>query len=287
MQQITKNILKQVYLPRPANSRKYDYGFLLVIGGSEYYTGAPALSAMAAFRAGIDMVKVLAPRRAADIIAGFSPNLSTIPFEGKWFDEEDVALALSHEKSAQAVAGDKAAVLIGGGLGRSPETQKAVCQFLQESSASIVIDADALHAVACDKACLKGKQAVLTPQAYEFFVLTGKDVKDLPLDEKAEIVKQEAAKLGAVIVLKGGVDIISDGKEVVLNETGCPFMTVGGTGDVLAGILAGFVAWGNDPFLAAQAATFLSGKAGEMAAKKFGPGMLATDVIDFIPEAIK
>ncbi|MCG2690113.1 hypothetical protein L6252_02420, partial [Candidatus Parcubacteria bacterium] len=132
MEKITTSILKEVYKERPLESRKYDFGFLLVVGGSEHYTGSPALAGMAAFRAGVDMVKILAPKRAADIIAGFSPNLATSPFMGKWFDAEDVPFALSQEKSIFEVAGDKAVLLIGGGLGRSPEVKQAVADFLKE-----------------------------------------------------------------------------------------------------------------------------------------------------------
>ena len=84
MQEVTPSILKQIYRERPADVKKYDYGLLLIIGGSEFYSGAPALSAMAAFRAGVDMARIVAPKRAADIIASFSPTLAAYPLEGKW-----------------------------------------------------------------------------------------------------------------------------------------------------------------------------------------------------------
>ena len=84
MQEVTKNILKKIYKVRPPESKKYDFGLLIVIGGSEFYSGSPALSAMAAFRAGVDMVRIIAPKRAADIIASFSPDLAAYPLEGKW-----------------------------------------------------------------------------------------------------------------------------------------------------------------------------------------------------------
>jgi len=286
MQKITQNILKEVYPTRPPESRKYDYGFLLIIGGSEHYTGSPALAGLAAFRAGVDMVKILAPQRAADIIASFSPNLATSAFSGKWFDQEDVVFALSQEKSIREVAGAKSALLIGGGLGRSPEVRAAVEEFLSETEMPTVIDADAIYVVAKNKALIKDKHYLLTPHYYEFFVLSGKEIKDLPLEEKAEEVRKAALELGCVILLKGRVDIISDGKEVALNYTGTPQMTVGGTGDTLAGIAGAFLAMGFDPLTSAKAAAFLNGKAGELAGKRFGPGTLATDVIDSICEVI-
>ena len=286
MEKIIPSILKEVYKVRPLESRKYDFGFLLIVGGSEHYTGSPALAGLAAFRAGVDMVKILAPLRAADIIASFSPNLATSPFMGKWFDKEDVAFALSQEKSVFEVAGDRASLLIGGGLGRSPEVKQAVVDFLKEASLKAVIDADALHVVAKHKDLVKNKNYILTPHYYEFFVLSGREIKELPIEEKAKIVQETARDLGCVILLKGRVDIISDGKQVALNYTGNAQMTVGGTGDTLAGIAGALLALTNNPFLAAKAAAFINGKAGELASKKFGPGTMATDLIDSIPEVI-
>jgi len=101
------------------------------------------------------------------------------------------------------------------------------------------------------------------------------------------VVKEEAARFGSIILLKGEKDIISDGKETAINETGSLYLTVGGTGDVLAGICGSLLAQGIEPFLVAQAAAFINGKAGEIAAKKFGPGLTATDLIEAIPEVLK
>ncbi|MEK7173088.1 MAG: NAD(P)H-hydrate dehydratase [Patescibacteria group bacterium] len=284
---ISKDILKKVYLPRPSDSHKYDFGLLLVIGGGEFYTGSPALSAMAAFRAGVDMAQILAPKRAADIIASFSPNIAAFPLKGDWLDKEDVPVLISHAISAKSVSSDKTAIVVGGGVGRSGETQDAIAGFLEETDSKIVVDADAIYALSKNPLSIKDNPAIITPNAYEFFILTGKKVADLSIEEKAKIVQEEALKINSTILLKGFVDIISDGKETVIDETGTPYMTVGGTGDTLAGICGAFLAMGFPPFLAAQAGSFVNGKAGELASKKFGPSMLATDLIDFIAEAIK
>ena len=287
MQKITKDILKQIYPLRPSNSHKYDFGLLLIIGGGEFYTGSPALSAMAAFRAGVDMAQVLAPKRAADIIASFSPNIAAFPLKGDWLDKEDVPILISHAISARSVAGDKTAVVIGGGVGRSEETQMAIGEFLEETDSKIVVDADAIYALAKNPLSIKDNPAIITPNSHEFFVLTGKKIGDLSIEEKAKIVQEEAIKINSVILLKGFVDIISNGKETVMDETGTPYMTVGGTGDTLAGTCGAFLAMGYDPFLSAQAASFVNGKAGELASKKFGPSMMATDLIDEIVNVIK
>ena len=95
------NDIKKIYGPRPADSRKYDFGLMLVIGGSEFYTGAPALAAMAGFRAGLDMVRIVAPKRAADIIASFSPTLASYGIQGNHVEKEHVALLVSRKKSRE------------------------------------------------------------------------------------------------------------------------------------------------------------------------------------------
>ena len=287
MLKITKNILKKVYPPRQKEVHKYDFGLLLIIGGGEFYTGSPALAGMAAFRAGVDMVQILAPTRAANIIASFSPNLAAYPLKGKWLDKEDLPNLISMTEAAKQVAPDKAAIVIGGGLGRSEETKETVLEYLEQIKIKAVIDADGIHAVAKDLQVLKGKNFLLTPHAFEFFVLTGKEVKNLNFEEKIKVVKEEAARFGSIILLKGEKDIISDGQEVAINEAGSPYLTTGGTGDTLAGICGSLLAQGIEPFLAAQAAAFINGKAGEIAAKKFGPGLTATDLIEAIPEVLK
>ncbi|MCD6500646.1 NAD(P)H-hydrate dehydratase [bacterium] len=298
MIKITKSILKKVYPPRPPEVHKYDYGLLLVIGGGEFYSGSPALAAMAAFRAGVDMVQILAPKRAADIIASFSPNLATFPLEGNWLDKEDLPVLLSMTEAAKQVAPGKAAVVIGGGLGRSEETKQTVLEYLtgvsgvrhvsdtESQALGVVVDADGIHAIAKNLEVVKGKNFVLTPHAFEFFVLTGKEVKSLSFEEKTRVVREEAEKLGCVILLKGKKDIISDGKEIAIAESGSPYLTVGGTGDTLAGICGSLLAQGQSPFLAAQAGAFLNGRAGEIAAKKYGPGLTAIDLIEAIPQVL-
>ncbi len=287
MIEVTKKILKEIYKPRPANAKKYDFGLLLVIGGSEFYSGSPALSAMAAFRAGVDMVRIIAPKRAADIIAGFSPNLAAYPLKGDWLSKEHLADLLSMTEAAKAVSNGKCAVVIGGGAGRSSETQQVILEYLAQISVPAVIDADAIHALAANPPVVSGKPFLMTPHTYEFFVLTKKEVYQLPDEEKIKIVKAEASRLKTTILLKGATDIISDGKEVALSKTGSPLMSKGGTGDTLAGIAGALAARGIDLFKAGQAGAFINGLAGELAVKKFGESLMATDLIEAIPEAIK
>ena len=287
MEYIKKSILKKIYKIRPKDSHKYDFGYVLIIGGSQVYSGSPALVAEAALRAGVDLTLVIAPERAANIIASFSPDLITFPLKGsnlKAFHLKDLILLT---KKAQEVSRRKVAIVIGGGLGRDEKTQETVRQYLSTIDIPVVIDADAIWAISKRKEILKRKKSILTPHNYEFFILSGKDVSNISLKEKIKIVRDTAQKLRTVILLKGNIDIISDGKIIFLNKTGCPEMTVGGTGDTLAGICGCFLSQGFDRVLTAGAAAYLNGRAGELAKKDLGPGLLASDIVKYIPKVIK
>lgn len=289
MIEVTKDILKIIYPKRPEVGSKYDYGLLVVVGGSEFYSGSPAFASLAAFRAGVDMVRIIAPKRAADIIASFAPDLAAYPLKGDWLTKEHLATLLEMVKGAKEVARGKAAVVIGGGMGRSKETQETILDFLSEiSEPSIpcVIDADAIYAVSQKPEIISGKPFLITPHSFEFFILTGKEVMGKTEEEKIRIVQEEAQRLQTTILLKGGTDIISDGREVALSKTGCSLMTVGGTGDTLAGIAGAILARGIDPFIAGQAAVYINGLAGETAAKKFGESLMATDLIEAISKVL-
>ena len=287
MSYISKKILKKIYLQRNLESKKYDFGLLTIIGGSLLYSGSPALSAMAAFRAGVDMVKIIAPKRAADIISSFSPNLVAYPLEGRWLDEKHLPTLLEMIEGAKLASHGKTAVLIGGGAGRSEETKKTILAFLEKIDIPVVIDADAIYALSEKLEVMKGKNFVITPHLYEFFILTGKRVEGLSLKEKAKIVQEEASRLKATIVLKGHIDIISNGTKIAFNRTGSPQMTKGGCGDTLAGICGALLARGINPFLAGQGAAFINGKAGELAVRELGESLTATDLVSFIPKALK
>jgi NAD(P)H-hydrate epimerase len=287
MQEVTKEILRKVYQKKPPVGRKYDYGLLTVVGGSEFYSGSPALAALAAFRSGVDMVRIIAPKRAADIIASFTPDLAAYPLKGDWLTKENVATLLSMVEAAKAVSRGKTAVVIGGGMGRSEETQEAILEFLSQIFVPCVIDADAIHALGKRPGVIAGKNFLITPHSYEFFVLTGKEIEPLSAEERIKMVQAEAERLQTTILFKSGQDIISNGKGVALNKTGTSFMTVGGTGDTLAGIAGALLARGLPAFEVGQAAAYINGLAGEIAAKKFGESLMATDLIQAIPEALK
>ena len=275
---IEGSILKEVYKDRPQWSHKGDFGKLLIIGGSKIYTGSPALvayGAMAALHAGVDLVMVAAPERPADIVAKFSPNLITTPFEGDYFTPKHLKKVLELAKNYDAIA-------IGPGLGIEKETQKFVVRFVEAIKKPCVIDADAIKALEKKKLW---DNFLLTPHAYEFYYLTGEKPK-YDITGRAELARKQAKRIGATILLKGAIDIISDGKQTAMNRTGNSYMTVGGTGDVLTGICGALMAQKVSPFKAGCAGAYLSGLAGDLAAKEKRP-LVATDVIEKIPEILK
>ncbi|MDO8264912.1 MAG: NAD(P)H-hydrate dehydratase [Candidatus Parcubacteria bacterium] len=284
------DILKEIYKERSVDARKYDYGILLVIGGSDFYSGAPALASLAASKSGVDMVRIIAPKRAADIVASFSPNLAAYPLDGKWLSKEHVAILVSMTESAKEVARGNVAVVIGSGVGRSEETQDAIREYLSQISIPAIIDADAIFAVAKDPKIYQGKPFLFTPNRYEFYVLTGSEVTnkegDVSLEERIRLVKEKALEYQTTILLKGKTDIISDGKEVFLNNINSKYMTVGGMGDTLSGIAGAMAARGVDMVKSACGAAYLNTVAGESAGKKLKESTVATDLIDAIPEIL-
>jgi NAD(P)H-hydrate epimerase len=253
---------------RGSDAHKGDSGRILIIGGGPY-TGAPTLSAMAALRSGADIVTVAAPANAARTIASFSPNLIVRPLSAERLCKDDLPI-LKDLIAAHDVT------VIGMGLGRSDETKEALQEILPICDKT-VIDADALHS----DLPLHG---IVTPHAGEFRRISG---LSLPKgDERREIVRSFAEERKLVVLLKGKMDIITDGKTVRGNVTGNAGMTVGGTGDVLAGITGAFYARG-EAMRAAVAAAFVNGRAGDMVYDEMDYGMVATDLIDKIPIAMR
>lgn len=274
---VNKSILKKVYRKRAKDTHKYDYGSLLVVGGSKLYSGSPGFAALSAYRSGVDLVTVAAPERAANIIAGFSPDMITYPLKGDYLRKE-------HLKELLSLTKNKSAVIIGGGLERRKETLKAVSLFLKKISLPCVIDADAIYAL--NKNIIYNRPFVITPHAYEFYILTKEKVKK-DLKQRIKQVKKFAKKYKTTILLKGNSDIIANSEKIAINKTGCPELTVGGTGDTLVGILGSLIAQKNNLFDSACAAAYINGKAGELAAKNLGESVTATDLINNIYKVIR
>jgi NAD(P)H-hydrate epimerase len=270
-----------VHPKRKEESHKGMHGSLLVVGGSETYSGAPALSAMAAYATGCDLIYVAVPETAANAVAGFSPSLITVKLDGKRFTPKNLDDVKPFLEKVDAVA-------MGPGLGQHDKTVEAFTQLheiVQEKRLPTVVDADGLKAYAQTKPKIKAP-LVFTPHGREFQLLTGKNVEG-GFKDKGVIVEKAAKKLGAVVLLKGSVDVISDGKTTRYNWTGNPGMTVGGTGDVLTGLVGGYLAMGAEPFYTACASAFINGIAGDRVYNEKGYHILPEDIVNEIPFVVQ
>jgi hydroxyethylthiazole kinase-like uncharacterized protein yjeF len=270
---------------RKPESHKGDFGRLFVIGGSSRYTGAPALVGLAALRSGVDLVTIAAPVEAAKVISSFSPDLITIKLPCR--DLEPSSLSELEEELKRSTA-----VVVGSGLGTTVSTRDAVIELARRlrnynPNLPALFDADGLKALAGERELCRGMPWVLTPHAREFEVLTGVDLSS-DVEGRMEQVKVAAGELGCTILLKAHVDVIAGPKgDVKLNYTGNPGMTVGGTGDVLAGIVGAFLSQGAEPFQAAVAGAWTCGRAGDLCHKEKGYEFIASDVVEKLPEVFK
>ena len=268
-----------VYYPHPLKtSHKGQNGRVLIIGGGPF-TGAPALSGLAALRSGADLVFIAAPKKAADTIASYSPHFIVYPLQSSdYLTPEDVPFITSKFDNIDTV-------LIGPGLGSSEETKKAVRLIIEKAcsaSKELVIDADGIQPLFNHHELLTNSTCVITPHAHEFFKLTGEKLsKDTA--EKQKQVAARAKKMNVTLFLKGPTDVLSNGEITRLNTVHNAAMTVGGTGDVLAGIIAAFLSKKSIPMTAVRMAAFLNGEAGNMAFNKLSYGLVATDIIDHLP----
>jgi NAD(P)H-hydrate epimerase len=259
-------------LSRDPTAHKGDFGRVLVVGGGPY-TGAPALSARASLRAGADLAYVACPESIADEVQGYSENLIVESLSGDRIEP-------SHVPALTDLAGGMDCVVVGPGLGDAEATLDAVESFLSSFEGTAVVDADALQVVpeVDTEATL-----VCTPHQGELRAMGGETAADP--EERAKLVSEFAAELGVTLLVKGADDIVSDGDRTRINRTGNPGMTVGGTGDVLAGA-TGAMACVLDPVSAAALGAYANGRAGDFAVEEYGYGLIATDLLGALPRAL-
>lgn len=259
-------------LSRDPTAHKGDFGRVLIIGGGPY-AGAPALSAQAALRAGADLAYVACPESVSREIQGYSENLIVRKQDGTRLDASNVPGLLS-------LAAGMDCVIFGPGLGDADSTLEAVARFLSEFEGTAVVDADALQVVPTIET---DATLICTPHQGELKEM-GCETADDP-EKRAELVSELASELGATVLLKGAYDAITDGDRTRLNRTGNPGMTVGGTGDVLAGV-TGALACTLAPIHAAAVGAYANGRAGDIVADEHGYGLTATDLLDALPQAL-
>jgi len=275
---VDEQFVRESVKPRRASSHKGENGVVLVVGGSWMYHGAPFLAAMAALRCGADLAYIAAPEKIAFSIRALSPAVIVVPLT-------DMRLTKGAARRIMKVLPRADSLVIGPGLESGSE--RGIEFVVKEAAAlgkGIVLDAGALYPEILKH--VSGRKVVLTPHAGEFRKVFGVEVLG-KVEDRVKVVVEQAKKNNVTILLKGRVDVISNGVEVAVNESGSPAMTAGGTGDILSGITATFLAWGVEPFRAAASAAWVNGKAGELVVEKLGLHMIATDLLDAIPMVMK
>ena len=272
---ITSSMVRKYIRPRKSNSRKGDNGKALVAGGSYMYHGPPILSSLAALRTGCDLVYTAVPKVNAQATRAASADLIVIPLADSKLTRGSVNKLLG-----QIPAGIDSAT-IGMGLAvHDIEALKLLVKSLIERDVRLSLDASALRKEILP--IIKAKNVLVTPHASEFERLFGEKIPDNK-KTRISIVEKHAKKNSITILLKGMDDIITDGTKTLINSKKTPAMTVGGTGDVLSGIVASMLSQNRDVIEAAASAAFLNGQAGKTVQKNLGMHMVATDLIDVLP----
>ncbi|MEC7712266.1 MAG: NAD(P)H-hydrate dehydratase [Thermoproteota archaeon] len=276
---ITSKLVKKFIPIRKSSSRKGDNGKVLVLGGSYIYHGAPALSSLAALRTGADLVYTCVPKINVQSTRAVSPNLIVIPLADSKLTRGAVNKLLGQ------IPSDLDSSTIGMGLSiQDPEALKLLVKSLLDRDVRLSLDASAL--VNYILPLLSGKNVIVTPHPGEFKRMFG-EVPPESKKSRIAMVEKFAKKHSVTIILKGSTDIISNGTTTYLNTKNIPAMTVGGTGDILSGIISGILAQNRDVLESAVTATYFNGLAGKMTQKKFGTHMTATDLLDVLPIVMK
>ncbi|HPO52054.1 MAG TPA: NAD(P)H-hydrate dehydratase [bacterium] len=278
--------MENIFLPeRKKDSHKGTYGHLFVIGGSPGLTGAVCLSCLAALRTGCGMVTAGIPESLNDIFEIKLTEVMTKPLPES--GRRTISM-LAVEKCVDFATKVADGIVIGPGISTDFATEEFFKNFLPQIDKPIVVDADGLKLLAKNLKILdKQKTIILTPHPGEMSHLTKMPISEIQKNRE-KVAKDFAKKYGVVVVLKGYRTVISDGERIYINLTGNPGMATAGSGDVLSGIIGALVVQGFSLWDSAVIGTFLHGLAGDLAARKIGEySLIAGDIIDFLPEAIR
>lgn len=261
------------------NSNKGTYGKVAVIAGSRDMSGAAVFAAEAVYRTGAGLVKVYTHRDNRTVIGTRVP--------------EAVLMTYTDDQEAMKCASDAVSwadvILIGPGIGRSQESEKMLRYVICEAEQPLVIDADALNIIAGNRGLLLGHRAevIVTPHMGEMARLTGISIPEIKKNI-LKVCKDFAMEYNVINVLKDARTCVSRGDDIYINTSGNNGMSTAGAGDVLTGVIAGFIATGLSPYDAAKLGVFVHGLAGDVAAEHMGKnGMIARDIVDAIPQVIK
>ncbi len=283
---LTDEDIKKFIGKRPHYSNKGNYGYLSLIGGSENYQGAIKLCNMAvsALRSGAGVIKLAAPKTLKEAIL---PHL----LEATFFPLSEIAgHILFNPQEITVLLTNSPVCVCGMGLTNNQETQKLVTFLLENYTGTLLLDADALNALAnLNKSIILNKkcQLIITPHIKEFSRLSSLTIDEI-LSSPCEIAKEFAKKYQLTLVLKSNTTIITDGENLYLSNKGCPGMAVGGSGDVLSGIIGALVSQKRNNILMASAAgCYINGLAGELAEKDINElSLLPSDTINYLVAAL-
>lgn len=275
---IDAKVARKLTVPRSVTSKKGDNGIIMVAGGSRFYHGAPILTSMAALRSGADLVYTAVPRPIAGPVRSHSPALIVLPLP----DEKLTVGAAKRLVGMLPKKPDVAAFGMGMSVAKI-EALTILVRQLKELGVKLVLDASALVPPILGE--IAHTNSVVTPHAGEYERLFGESPGNTE-NERVINVQRLARSHGITILLKGATDVVSDGNSVGINRTHNCAMTVGGTGDVLAGIVAALLAK-MQSFEASLLASYFNGVAGDLALRKVGLHMIASDLIEQLPNAMK
>ncbi len=280
---LTRAAMRELITPRTADSHKGDYGRVLIVAGSRGKTGAAHLAATGALRSGAGLVTVATPGSCLDIVASLAPEYMTEPLDeainGLDPDGVDRLLELARD-----------VVAVGPGLGQADATREFIRQLVDKATMPLVIDADGLNAFADDPDRLvgrEGRDVIITPHPGEMARLVRMTTEEVQAS-RIEIARNFAVGHRVYVVLKGHRTLVATPDEkVFINPTGNPGMATGGTGDVLTGMVAAWLAQLLDAEAACKVAVYLHGMAGDLAEADEGEvSLVASDLAGHIGDAI-
>ena len=264
---------------RRDDSHKGDYGKILLLCGSRGFTGAAALASMGALRSGAGLVYLGVPENIYAIEAVKVTEAVVMPLP-----DRDGMLSEEAIPEIRRLLPKMDAVLFGPGSGVGPGPEKILEVLLKEAECPLILDADGITLVSRHKDRLRDRihPTILTPHDGEFARL---GPEELPRQEQTE---QMARSLGCILLRKGHRTLITDGTECYCNRSGNPGMAVGGSGDVLSGIIVSFLGQGMEPIQAAACGAWFHGRAGDRCARELGQrGMLPSDMVEMLPRLLK
>lgn len=281
LKEIKKSVVRDLLPGRRPDSHKGQNGRVLIIGGSIDYYGAPILSALGALNSGADLVRIFVPECNFECSRSMYPDFIVKKYSGEFLTARHAENIIEFGKNCDSI-------LIGPGLGDREQTLEAVLEILNNLHIPTVLDAEAMTALKKVGKFPLQQQIVITPHQNEFQNLVDREMVVNENDTKSIVLLRSISMdLHINVLLKGKVDYVSSEDGVVeINRTGNAGMTVGGSGDVLAGVTATFLAQGLEGFDAARCAAYYTGSAGDLLKKQKGYNFSASDLAMMLAYAI-